>query len=237
MFAMAAARIAWPGRKEADTDLEDRDQGAAAAPQAPPAPSPAAARDEILPQTILASLENSKAEDVVAIDVAGKTTLADTMIIATGRSNVHVGAIADHLVKALRAAGFPTPRIEGVPHCDWVLLDAGDAIVHIFRPEVRQFYNLEKLWSAGRPGEAQTARAGCKKILPEYFFEHKESKEGTLRHQKEILQKVIPLITRSDIKSCPGTISFFALSKYRPNSFKFFFEMISRWLTPGRRLY
>lgn len=96
----------------------------------------------------------------MAIDVAGKTTLADTMIVATGRSNVHVGAIADHLVKAVREAGYPTPRLEGVPNCDWVLLDAGDAIVHIFRPEVRQFYNLEKLWSADRPAELQPARAG-----------------------------------------------------------------------------
>lgn len=75
-----------------------------------------------------------------------------------------------------------------------------------------------------------------KKILPADFFENKESWEATLRHQKEILQKVIPLITRSDTQNCPGTISFFALSKYRSNSFKFFFEMISRWLTPGRRL-
>ena len=97
---------------------------------------------------------------VVGPNVAGKTTLADTMIVATGRSNVHVGAIADHLAKAVRAAGYPTPRLEGLPNCDWVLLDAGDAIVHIFRPEVRQFYNLEKLWSADRPHEIQPARAG-----------------------------------------------------------------------------
>ncbi len=102
-------------------------------------------------------MENSKAEDVVAIDLEGKTSLADLMIIASGRSNIHVGAIAEHVVKACKEAGFKTPRIEGLPHCDWVLLDAGDAIVHIFRPEVRQFYNLEKMWSAGRPGEGRAA--------------------------------------------------------------------------------
>lgn len=126
----------------------------------PPAPALDRIRDARLPGAILASLENSKAEDIVEIDVAGKTTLADTMIVATGRSSVHVGAIADHLVKAVRDAGYPTPRLEGLPTCDWVLLDAGDAIVHIFRPEVRQFYNLEKLWSADRPHEIQSARAG-----------------------------------------------------------------------------
>jgi ribosome-associated protein len=115
-------------------------------------------REALLRRTILESLENSKAEEIVAIDVAGKTTLADTMIIASGRSNVHVGAIADHLVRACRTAGFGVPRIEGVPHCDWVLIDAGDAIVHIFKPDVRQFYNLEKMWSADRPGEAHAAR-------------------------------------------------------------------------------
>ncbi len=87
------------------------------------------------------------------VDLAGKTTIADVMIIATGRSNVHVGAIADRVARACREAGRPSPRIEGQPLCDWVLLDLGDAIVHIFRSEVRQFYNLEKLWSADRPGE------------------------------------------------------------------------------------
>jgi ribosome-associated protein len=117
-------------------------------------------REELLARTILASLENSKAEDVVAIDLVGKTTLADVMIIASGRSKLHVGAIADHVVKACKAAGHPAPRIEGVPNCEWVLLDAGDAIVHIFKPDVRQFYNLEKMWSADRPGEARPARPG-----------------------------------------------------------------------------
>ena len=106
-----------------------------------------------LAQAVLTSLEDAKAEDIVSIDLRGKTTLADLMIVATGRSNVHVRAIADRVVKACKAAGFAAPRIEGLPHCDWVLLDAHDAIVHIFKPDVRQFYNLEKMWSADRPGE------------------------------------------------------------------------------------
>ncbi len=75
------------------------------------------------------------------------------MIIATGRSTVHVGAIADKAIKALKAAGVVAPRVEGLPQCDWVLIDAGDVIVHIFRPEVRQFYNLEKMWGGDRPVE------------------------------------------------------------------------------------
>jgi ribosome-associated protein len=107
----------------------------------------------IVLQGVLASLDDSKAEDVVSIDLAGKTSLADVMIVASGRSNTHVGAIAERTVKALKEAGAAAPRIEGLPHCDWVLIDAGDVIVHIFRPEVRQFYNLEKLWGVDRPGE------------------------------------------------------------------------------------
>ncbi|MBV8472509.1 MAG: ribosome silencing factor [Hyphomicrobiales bacterium] len=122
--------------------------------------SPAPVKEDALRRTILGSLENSKAEDVVAIDIAGKSTLADVMIIASGRSTVHVGAIADHLVKACREAGYPAPRVEGMPNCDWVLLDASDAIVHIFKPDVRQFYNLEKVWSADRPGETPSAARG-----------------------------------------------------------------------------
>ncbi len=106
-----------------------------------------------LAQTMLTSLEDTKAEDIVSIDLRGKTTLADLMIIATGRSNVHVRSIADRVIKACKAAGFAAPRIEGLPHADWVLLDAHDAIVHIFRPDVRQFYNLEKMWGADRPRE------------------------------------------------------------------------------------
>jgi len=104
-------------------------------------------------QNVLTSLEDSKAEDIVSIDLHGKTSIADTMIIATGRSNVHVGAIADRVIKALKARGTYVPRVEGLQSCDWVLVDAGDIIVHLFRPEVRQFYNLEKMWGMDRPGE------------------------------------------------------------------------------------
>ncbi len=104
-------------------------------------------------QSVLASLDDTKAEDIVTIDLQGKTSIADLMIIATGRSNVHVGAMADHVLKAFKAAGAQTPRIEGLPHCDWVLVDGGDVIIHLFRPEVRQFYNLEKMWGRHRPGE------------------------------------------------------------------------------------
>ena len=106
-------------------------------------------------RNVLASLEDAKAEDVVSINLQGKTSLADTMIIASGRSNIHVGAIADRVIKAFKEAGARTPRVEGLPHCDWVLVDGGDVIVHIFRPEVRQFYNLEKMWGQHRPGERQ----------------------------------------------------------------------------------
>jgi ribosome-associated protein len=111
-----------------------------------------------LAKTVLGSLDDAKAEDIVSLDLTGRTTIADVMIIATGRSNVHVGAIADRVARACREAGFAAPRVEGVPHCDWVLLDAGDAIVHIFKPDVRQFYNLEKMWGADRPAETKLAR-------------------------------------------------------------------------------
>jgi ribosome-associated protein len=114
-----------------------------------------------LVRTVLHSLEDAKAEDLVSIDLQGKTSLADVMIVASGRSNVHVGAIAERIIKACKENALPTPKVEGLPHCDWVLVDVGDVIVHIFRPEVRAFYNLEKMWGGDRPGErsAQGVRA------------------------------------------------------------------------------
>ncbi|MGJ3264157.1 MAG: ribosome silencing factor [Salinarimonas sp.] len=98
-------------------------------------------------------LDDMKAEEVVEIDLVGKTSVADTMLVATGRSDRHVNAIADRIIQTLKDNGHGTPRVEGMPACDWVLIDAGDVIVHVFRPEVRSFYNLEKMWGADRPAE------------------------------------------------------------------------------------
>lgn len=102
---------------------------------------------------ILNGLDDMKAEEIVEIDLRGKSAIADVMIIATGRVARHVGAISDRIAKDLKENGHGSPRIEGAPVCDWVLIDTGDVIVHVFRPEVRAFYNLEKMWSSGRPSE------------------------------------------------------------------------------------
>jgi ribosome-associated protein len=98
---------------------------------------------------ILDRLDDLKAEDTVTIDLTDKSTLGDYMVVTSGRSNRHVGAIADHVMEGLNAAGIATSA-EGMPNCDWVLIDAGDVIVHVFRPEVREFYSLERMW-AGSP--------------------------------------------------------------------------------------
>ncbi len=102
---------------------------------------------------VLSTLEDAKAENIVHIDITGKSSLSDHMVVASGRSHRHVGAVADQLAQALRDNGYGKPRIEGLPHCDWVLVDAGDVIVHIFRPEVRDFYNIEKMWAADFTGD------------------------------------------------------------------------------------
>lgn len=99
-------------------------------------------------RTVLASLEDSKAENIVSIDIQGKSSLGDYMVVASGRSHRHVAAVAEHLLKALKDAGLGNARVEGLPAADWVLIDTGDVIVHVFRPEVREFYNLEKMWQA-----------------------------------------------------------------------------------------
>ncbi len=109
-----------------------------------PAPSPLTPMIDV----VLRTLDDAKAEETVAIDITGKSSLSDHMVVTSGRSHRHVGAVADQLERALRDAGYGKPRVEGLPHCDWVLVDAGDVIVHIFRPEVREFYNIEKMWSA-----------------------------------------------------------------------------------------
>jgi ribosome-associated protein len=98
-------------------------------------------------------LDEAKAENVVAIDIKEKSSIGDYMVIASGRSERHVDAIAEQVQRKLKEAGYGRVRTEGQPQCDWVLIDAGDIIVHVFRPEVREFYNLEKMWSAERPSE------------------------------------------------------------------------------------
>lgn len=126
---------------------------------AAPAPHREVAGDAAVPlAVVLSSLEDSKAEDIVAIDVTGKTPIADHMIVASGRSHRHVSAIADHLLRDLREAGAKGVRVEGLNSCDWVLIDAGDAIIHIFRPEVRTFYNLEKMWQMESASHVELVR-------------------------------------------------------------------------------
>ena len=102
-------------------------------------------------EVVTTSLDDAKAEDTMLIDLAGKTSIADAMIITTGRSNTHVNAISDRVLRALKDADAARAQVEGLANGDWVLIDAGDVIVHIFRPEVRLFYNLEKMWGADRP--------------------------------------------------------------------------------------
>jgi ribosome-associated protein len=110
----------------------DRDQGEGRTP---------------LEELILNRLDDEKAQDIVFINLKHRSAFADGLIIASGRSHRHVGAMADHLLRTLKEAGQGKARVEGLPSCDWVLIDAGDVIVHLFRPEVRSFYNIEKIWS------------------------------------------------------------------------------------------
>ena len=96
---------------------------------------------------VLHRLDDMKAEDTVTIDLTGKTTIADAMVVTSGRSNRHVTSIADSAVEGLNKAGLKGIRVEGKKNGDWVLIDAGDVIIHVFRPEVRAFYDLEKMWA------------------------------------------------------------------------------------------
>lgn len=110
--------------------------------------------EQALLSRILISLDDDKAEDVVTIDLEGRSSLADAIVIANGRSQRHVSAIAEHLARRLKEAGYGTRPVDGLKSGDWVLVDAGDVIVHVFRPEVRAYYDLEGMWSVGEPGRA-----------------------------------------------------------------------------------
>ena len=104
--------------------------------------------DETL-NLILSRLDDMKAEETVTIDLRGKSSFSDYMIVTSGRANRHVGAIAENVMKGLSEVGIKSVHVEGMQNSDWVLIDSGDVIVHVFRPEVREFYNLEKMWTAG----------------------------------------------------------------------------------------
>jgi ribosome-associated protein len=118
--------------------------------------SPVGLSADAMAEVLIASLDDDKAEDIVAIDIRGKSSVADLLIVASGRSQRHVGALADHLARKLSEIGVKNVRVEGLSLCDWVLVDAGDVIVHLFRPEVRTFYNIEHIWQ-GEPRRAAHA--------------------------------------------------------------------------------
>ena len=117
-------------------------------------PPPAPKKDFELLDRIVKALDDDKAEDIVTIDLEGRSSLADALVIATGRSSRHVASIAEHLARKLKDAGYGTRPVNGAGQSDWVLVDAGDVIVHIFRPEVRSYYDLEGMWSVEEPRRA-----------------------------------------------------------------------------------
>src|SRR3954454_21194689 len=98
---------------------------------------------------ILSRLDDMKAEETVTIDLRGKSAFSDYMVVTSGRANRHVGAIAENVTKSLKETGIKSLHVEGLPNCDWVLIDSGDVVLHVFRPEVREFYNLERMWVQG----------------------------------------------------------------------------------------
>lgn len=124
----------------------------AAKTAAPKAAKPAPQSD--LLKRIIASLEDDKAEAIVTIDLEGRSSLCDAAVIASGRSSRHVASIADHLARRLKEQGYGTRPVTGAAQGDWVLVDAGEIIVHVFRPEVRDYYDLEGMWNVPSPGRA-----------------------------------------------------------------------------------
>lgn len=113
---------------------------------APPIPTPEAGSLHAL---VLEQLEDDQAQEIVSIPLEGKSSIADHMVIASGRSTRQVASIAQKLAEKVKHEGFGPVRLEGLPAADWVLIDAGDVVVHLFRPEVRSFYNLERMWAFG----------------------------------------------------------------------------------------
>ena len=137
----------WRGHKGATPLNRNSAPSAHETPAKPEVSIQGPGRNTAIEDLILNRLDDDQAQDVVFIDLKGKSPVADGLIVASGRSQRHVSAMADHLLRALKEAGYGKCRIEGMPSADWVLIDAGDVIVHLFRPEVRSFYNIEKIWS------------------------------------------------------------------------------------------
>lgn len=127
------------------TPFESLPAKAAATP--PPAAAPQG--ESPLHSLVLSSLDDDQAQEVVSIPLEGKSSIADHMVIASGRSTRQVAAMAQKLAERIKQAGMGPVRLEGLPAADWVLIDAGDVVVHLFRPEVRSFYNLERMWAFG----------------------------------------------------------------------------------------
>ena len=156
MLAYSTARC--PGRIKKEhrkimrtsTDVAARAHAHRDHSNAPPAN---AAQSAALVAEIVSWLDEAKAEAIVTINLDGKSTIGDFMIVASGRNDRHVGAIADQLQRKLKDAGQGKARVEGLEACDWVLVDTGDIIVHVFRPEVREFYKLERMWAGDRPAD------------------------------------------------------------------------------------
>ena len=107
---------------------------------------------------IVQSLEDDKAEEIVTIDLEGRSSLCDAIVVASGRSTRHVASIAEHLARRLKEAGYGTRPMNGAAQGDWALVDAGDVIVHVFRPEVRSYYDLEGMWSVEEPVRSRASR-------------------------------------------------------------------------------
>ncbi|MBV9843129.1 MAG: ribosome silencing factor [Sphingomonadaceae bacterium] len=120
---------------------------------------PAPDHAEALHALVLRSLDDDQAVDTVSIPLAGKSSIADYMVIASGRSTRQVASMAQKLVEKIKAETGAPSRVEGLPTADWVLIDAGDVVVHLFRPEVRSFYNLERMWAFGEAGAPSPAEA------------------------------------------------------------------------------
>ena len=147
-----------PAAKKAPPAKKSAPKKKARAPKKASAPKRAPAPDTILLSRILKSLDDDKAEQIATIDMKGRSSLCDAIVVANGRSSRHVSSIAEHLARRLKEAGYGARPVDGVAQGDWVLVDAGDVIVHVFRPEVRAYYDLEGMWAVDeRPVRARRA--------------------------------------------------------------------------------